>query len=189
LTNSSACREVIRHLRFAGQYFDEETELHYNFYRTYDPTIGRYISADPIGQNGGHNVFLYARNKPTRLIDPRGEFALPAVLAPLAPYLAGFGKACLYLGTASAGALGIDFGIQKMSEAGGEDGEEDEKTPPPSVPDDVQDALDQLDDITAAQEADRQGKRDPDKPIDFIEKSKQRAKDALRRIRSTKDLK
>ncbi len=32
-----------------GQYFDQETELHYNWHRYYDPTTGRYITADPVG--------------------------------------------------------------------------------------------------------------------------------------------
>jgi len=36
-------------LRFQGQYFDQETGLHYNRFRYYDPDIGRFISQDPIG--------------------------------------------------------------------------------------------------------------------------------------------
>lgn len=36
-------------LRFAGQYYDEESNLHYNYFRDYDPGIGRYLQADPIG--------------------------------------------------------------------------------------------------------------------------------------------
>ena len=34
---------VVQNLRFPGQYFDEESDLHYNYFRDYDPTIGRYI--------------------------------------------------------------------------------------------------------------------------------------------------
>jgi RHS repeat-associated protein len=59
-------------IRFPGQYFDEETGLHYNRFRYYDPSVGRYISADPIGQAGGVNVFGYAVNNPVGAIDPFG---------------------------------------------------------------------------------------------------------------------
>jgi uncharacterized protein RhaS with RHS repeats len=45
---------------------------HYNRFRYYDPTIGRYISGDPIGQVGGVNVFAYSWSRPTGLIDPFG---------------------------------------------------------------------------------------------------------------------
>src|SRR3546814_9028105 len=36
-------------LCFPGQYFDEETRLHYNYFRDYEPQTGRYIESDPIG--------------------------------------------------------------------------------------------------------------------------------------------
>jgi RHS repeat-associated protein len=58
-------------IRFQGQYFDEETGLHYNRYRYYDPDSARYITADPIGLLGGMNVYQYAPN-PTSWIDPLG---------------------------------------------------------------------------------------------------------------------
>jgi len=38
--------------RFPGQYFDKETNLHYNYFRYYEPETGRYISPDPIGLAG-----------------------------------------------------------------------------------------------------------------------------------------
>ena len=44
----------------------------YNRFRYYDPSIGRYISADPIGQYGGSNLYVYARNNPTNLTDSLG---------------------------------------------------------------------------------------------------------------------
>jgi RHS repeat-associated protein len=39
-------------LRFPGQYYDAETQLHYNYFRDYDPVIGRYFESDPIGITG-----------------------------------------------------------------------------------------------------------------------------------------
>ncbi|HDR9185778.1 TPA: sugar-binding protein, partial [Burkholderia vietnamiensis] len=58
-------------LRFQGQWGDDETGLHYNRYRYYDPASGRFVSKDPIGLSGGVNVYQYADN-PTGWIDPLG---------------------------------------------------------------------------------------------------------------------
>jgi RHS repeat-associated protein len=58
-------------LRFEGQWFDDETGLHYNRFRYFDPTLGRYISPDPIGLNGGLNLYGYVPN-PLTWVDPLG---------------------------------------------------------------------------------------------------------------------
>ncbi|MFF3879111.1 RHS repeat-associated core domain-containing protein, partial [Streptomyces sp. NPDC001978] len=58
-------------LRFPGQYHDDETGLHYNYFRYYDPTLGRYLSLDPLGLGGGTNPGWYTPN-PTVWIDPFG---------------------------------------------------------------------------------------------------------------------
>jgi RHS repeat-associated protein len=63
---------VKNNLRFAGQYFDEETRLHYNLNRFYDPDTGRYITADRIGLDGGMNLYAYVANDPVNWIDPWG---------------------------------------------------------------------------------------------------------------------
>ncbi len=55
--------------RFPGQQFDNESNLHYNYYRYYDPSIGRYIKPDPIGLNGGINLFGYANSNPINNFD------------------------------------------------------------------------------------------------------------------------
>jgi RHS repeat-associated protein len=59
-------------IRFDGQYHDEETGLSYNRFRYYDPELGRYLSADPLGLSGGLNGFSYADNQPTTYVDPLG---------------------------------------------------------------------------------------------------------------------
>ena len=63
---------VKNNLRFSGQYYDKETNLHYNHNRYYSPKIGRYIQSDPIGLLGGRNTYTYVNNKPTVLTDPLG---------------------------------------------------------------------------------------------------------------------
>ena len=63
-------------LRFQGQYYDEETGLHYNRHRYYNPQTGRYLTPDPIGLAGGVNGYLYGVN-PTGWVDPLGLSSCP----------------------------------------------------------------------------------------------------------------
>ncbi len=63
---------VETNLRFQGQYWDEETGLHYNFNRYYDPALGRYLTQDPIKLGGGLNSYQYVGGNPVRWIDPYG---------------------------------------------------------------------------------------------------------------------
>ncbi len=63
--------EVKKPLRFQGQYFDDESGLHYNRHRYYCPKTGRFISPDPIGLAGGLNSYQYVVN-PTGCVDPLG---------------------------------------------------------------------------------------------------------------------
>ena len=59
-------------LRFPGQQFDGILGLHYNYFRDYDPALGRYVQSDPIGLAGGTNTFAYADANPAEFSDPFG---------------------------------------------------------------------------------------------------------------------
>jgi RHS repeat-associated protein len=59
-------------LRFPGQYFDAETGTHYNYYRDYDPAVGRFKQSDPIGLKGGSNTYAYALSDPLKNRDRKG---------------------------------------------------------------------------------------------------------------------
>ena len=50
---TTAVPAVTFNLRYPGQYFDQESNLHYNYHRSYSATVGRYTQADPIGWMGG----------------------------------------------------------------------------------------------------------------------------------------
>jgi RHS repeat-associated protein len=58
-------------LRWPGHYFDSETGLHDNRFRTYSPELGRYLQSDPAGTEGGINLYAYTDN-PLRTVDLRG---------------------------------------------------------------------------------------------------------------------
>ncbi|MCX5727209.1 MAG: DUF2778 domain-containing protein [Candidatus Saganbacteria bacterium] len=82
-----------------GQYEDEETQLHYNYHRYYDPRSGRYLTPDPLGvlgllehygyrfysaalgrwtsrdpiaEAGGVNLYGFVGNNPVNWVDPLG---------------------------------------------------------------------------------------------------------------------
>ena len=62
-------------LRYPGQYYDEDTGLHYNYFRDYDPSTGRYLQSDPIGLAGGVATFSYVSSSPIQRTDPLGLYS------------------------------------------------------------------------------------------------------------------
>ncbi len=79
-------------LRFPGQWFQSETGLHQNWMRDYDPTLGRYLQADPLGLVDGASIYGCALQNPGRYVDLTGQ-AIP-----------------LYLGRAFLGAVSGGIG-------------------------------------------------------------------------------
>jgi len=57
---------------FTGRELDTDTDLYYYRARWYDSEIGRFISEDPIGLNGGENFYAYVGNSPPNFSDPYG---------------------------------------------------------------------------------------------------------------------
>jgi RHS repeat-associated protein len=76
LTNANS-REV--RLRLPGQIALGLGAINYNYFRDYDPSLGRYLESDPIGLQGGINTYAYVQQNPLSGIDPTGEatIALP----------------------------------------------------------------------------------------------------------------
>jgi len=71
LIDEIVVNEVNCPIRFQGQWFDEESGLHYNRFRYYDPQTGRFISPDPIKIHGSLNLYWYVNN-PLGEVDPFG---------------------------------------------------------------------------------------------------------------------
>ena len=69
-------------LRFPGQYFDAETQTHYNYFRDYSPATGRYQQSDPIGLAEGENLYAYAVSSPLAYSDAIGLSRKPRPLPP-----------------------------------------------------------------------------------------------------------
>jgi RHS repeat-associated protein len=68
---------ITNNLRFPGQYFDAETGQHYNYFRDYNPAIGRYVETDRIGLFGGINLYRYVQQNPIILKDRFGLWEDP----------------------------------------------------------------------------------------------------------------
>ena len=79
--NPSSLGTFVFNQRFPGQYRDVETGLNYNYFRDYDPAIGKYSQSDPIGLNGGTNTYSYVGASPLGRTDSFGLWFDPAAAA------------------------------------------------------------------------------------------------------------
>jgi RHS repeat-associated protein len=91
---------IANNLRFPGQYFDEETGLHQNYFRDYDPGLGRYVQSDPIGLGGRDtNLWAYASNTPLLNTDPKGLVSVVTNYGISSTPIKGFGGEVGFYGT------------------------------------------------------------------------------------------
>jgi len=63
--------------RFSTKYYDQETGRYYYGYRYYSPELGRWLSRDPIGEEGGINLYGFVNNNAVNLWDILGEWVHP----------------------------------------------------------------------------------------------------------------
>ena len=89
LLKATAATEL--NLRFPGQYAEDAGGVVYNYFRNYDPRVGRYTQFDPIGLAGGLNPYSYAGANSLGTLDPYGLYSLGELLNDSSNYAAGFG--------------------------------------------------------------------------------------------------
>lgn len=97
-------------VRFAGEYLDTSTGLYHLRARQYDPTTGRFLGRDPVmttPDEAAQSAYSYANDRPTVMVDPRGEWAGPpyATKHTTCP----FGSICLYENAYGAGGDTVVF--------------------------------------------------------------------------------
>jgi RHS repeat-associated protein len=101
--------------RLPGQWFQSETGLHYNWHRSYDPTVGRYTQPDPLGFVDGPSVYGYAKGRPQTLVDKDGRSTatdtLPGVAVPAIALWCLATPANMAICTAAGVGLGVGAAI------------------------------------------------------------------------------
>ncbi|HEY4210369.1 MAG TPA: RHS repeat-associated core domain-containing protein [Steroidobacteraceae bacterium] len=70
--NPSGAGTFKYNLRFPGQLFNGIAGIHQNYFRDFDPAIGRYVESDPIGLRGGISTYAYVGGNPVGNRDPFG---------------------------------------------------------------------------------------------------------------------
>jgi RHS repeat-associated protein len=128
-SNPPRRRPPFRIYAYTAREWDPEINLYYYRARYYDPKVGRSISEDPIGFEGGVNFYAYVGGNPTNVMDPSGRFAwgggagltggftlIP--LSPIAPALVGIFDVDCYIvgdlqgntGILCCGGIGLGVG-------------------------------------------------------------------------------
>jgi RHS repeat-associated protein len=72
--NAKNANEETLNIRFPGQYYDQETGLHDNWHRSFNPATGSYLQPDPLGYPDGPDAYLYAGGDPINKVDVKGLY-------------------------------------------------------------------------------------------------------------------
>ena len=79
VTSSTGAEAGNNKIRFSTKYWDDETGLGYWGYRYYSTSMGRWMSRDPLAEEGGVNLHSYVDNSPVDAVDPFGDLGLTAM--------------------------------------------------------------------------------------------------------------
>ena len=77
VTNSPTCQFIFTGRRLDPETSNSTTQMYFYRARYYSPTLGRFISRDPIDYDGGMNLYEYVGGMGADLLDPRGLFVAP----------------------------------------------------------------------------------------------------------------
>ena len=91
LRRKATGRSLPYNLRFPGQYYQAETGLNQNWFRDYDPLVGKYVESDPIGLGGGVNSYAYVGDSPVWYVDRDGRFFFVPIVTGVIGGVVGFG--------------------------------------------------------------------------------------------------
>ena len=72
---STSDNSVVQPFQWSSEYYDSELDLVYYNFRHYSPSLGRFLSRDPIEEQGGLNLYMFVGNQPSLHTDLWG--ALP----------------------------------------------------------------------------------------------------------------
>jgi RHS repeat-associated protein len=106
-----------------GHYYHENSGLYLTWYRAYDPELGKWISRDPIEEDGGINLYSYVKNSPIKFYDPAGlkDYDMGCLAACLGDAAINYGIGMVPTGnlTKLIGGAGVDITLLQF--AGGYD--------------------------------------------------------------------